>query len=693
MRNLFRLLFLMFIRLEAAFGFVDMFIDANETSSLIGLSSSLFYVFNGELRQNSIKYESKIPFNKNVLTINWKTSNLVNYRFKLVDLDEKSRVHNLSVSSEGFVPKKRSEFKLFLNCSALNASNKPYSIHIGLNVYFELNNSLSTGFQQLISMPPLNFTIKYNKICMKKSEYLQIKKRLNSNNYLIAYLIFGALGGFALFIGIIASFMFIHSKIKAKKLHTKYEALNSKLSQQQQLLKSQQQQLICEQLKNKVYTKNGGSMRKANPYARRSKQVDNEHGIAEVSNKKQEHVNELNIYETVPDGPLVNQSQENNNTHSNPVDSERKLESSQYVHKARPRPESRKKEKIMLNLTTNTMHSMYNSSMSTSMMQNHLAVSNKRANIDMCTKFSSSQVELESPILEGTFSKLFVGKLSVEKVDQDGLTSTETSRVFIKVLNDCASNEQISIMLKESCAFRGLKHKNLNSILGVCYREDGQKPLTLFNYCELGNLKHYLSALRTAKCKNSEFLQQLANQTSFSEHPLISTQELLFIMLQMFKALNYLHGKHVLHKDISTRNCWLDSNLSLKLADTALSRDLFPDDFQCLADNENKPVFWLAIETLKDNVLDIQTEIWACGVFLWECFSLAAQPYEGMDPFEMQDYLTANESNRLQKPVNCPNELFDMFKNCWHSMPEERPTLKEVFYSLHKFYSNLDNYV
>lgn len=215
----------------------------------------------------------------------------------------------LSRESNCLVPER---WKLNLNCSALNSSAKPYSIHIGLNVYFELNNSLSTGFQQFMSMPPLNFTIKYKKICMKKSEYLTIQKRLNSNNYLIAYLIFGALGGFALFIATIASFMFIHSKLKAKKLHNKYEALNSKLSQQQQLLKSQQQQLICEQLRNKVYTKNGGSMRKSNPYAKRGKPMSNEHSItaADAVNKKQEHVDESNIYETVPDGPIGNQSQE-----------------------------------------------------------------------------------------------------------------------------------------------------------------------------------------------------------------------------------------------------------------------------------------------------------------------------------------------------------------------------------------------
>lgn len=89
--------------------------------------------------------------------------------------------------------------------------------------------------------------------------------------------------------------------------------------------------------------------------------------------------------------------------------------------------------------------------------------------------------------------------------------------MLIKQVNENASTEQEELMLRESCAFRGLRHKNLNTIIGVCF-ETEKRPFTLFSFCDMGNLKHYLTGLRTTKCKNSEFLAQLSNQTSFSEH-------------------------------------------------------------------------------------------------------------------------------------------------------------------------------
>ena len=44
----------------------------------------------------------------------------------------------------------------------------------------------------------------------------------------------------------------------------------------------------------------------------------------------------------------------------------------------------------------------------------------------------------------------------------------------------------------------------------------------------------------------------------------------------------------------------VSSDLLVQLTDTALSRDLFPRDYDCLGDNDNRPVKWLAIEALVD---------------------------------------------------------------------------------------------
>ena len=45
----------------------------------------------------------------------------------------------------------------------------------------------------------------------------------------------------------------------------------------------------------------------------------------------------------------------------------------------------------------------------------------------------------------------------------------------------------------------------------------------------------------------------------------------------------------------------IDDSLHVKLADNALSRDLVPDDYCCLADNINRSVKWMAMEAILTN--------------------------------------------------------------------------------------------
>lgn len=99
----------------------------------------------------------------------------------------------------------------------------------------------------------------------------------------------------------------------------------------------------------------------------------------------------------------------------------------------------------------------------------------------------------------------------------------------------------------------------------------------------------------------------------------------------------------------------MDDKLRIQVTDNALSRDLFPSDYHCLGDNENRPVKWLAIESLVQKMFSVSSDVWSFGVLLWELTTLAQQPYIEIDPFEMASYL--KDGYRLAQPINCPDEL------------------------------------
>ncbi|KAF6037304.1 hypothetical protein EB796_004384 [Bugula neritina] len=161
--------------------------------------------------------------------------------------------------------------------------------------------------------------------------------------------------------------------------------------------------------------------------------------------------------------------------------------------------------------------------------------------------------------------------------------------------------------------------------------------------------------------------------------------------IQVVKGLHYLHRKHIIHKDVATRNCCVDSNYNVKLMDYALSRDFFPDDYTCLGDNENKPVKWMAVETLVDKRYSYSTDTWSFGVLLWELITFAQQPYSDVDAFEISGYLQSGY--RLLQPINCPDELFAVMAYCWAMQPRDRPSLTQMLVCLQEFHQTLNCFV
>jgi len=129
----------------------------------------------------------------------------------------------------------------------------------------------------------------------------------------------------------------------------------------------------------------------------------------------------------------------------------------------------------------------------------------------------------------------------------------------------------------------------------------------------------------------------------------------------------------------------------VQLTDNALSRDLFSGDYHCLGDNENRPVKWMAIESLETGEYSSASDVWSFGVTLWELLSCGQQPYAEIDPEEMLAHL--KDSTRLAQPYNCPDELFGVMFCCWHQNYQSRPACDQLLLALEDFTKQLQEFI
>ncbi|XP_050680727.1 tyrosine-protein kinase Dnt [Leptidea sinapis] len=275
-----------------------------------------------------------------------------------------------------------------------------------------------------------------------------------------------------------------------------------------------------------------------------------------------------------------------------------------------------------------------------------------------------ANIRLEILVHEGTFGRVYKG------VFKRGDTYEE---VLVKTVSDAASAMQAALLVAEGLRFCGLVHANVLSPMAAC-AEEARKPLLV--YCcvsHSSNLKRFLTSCR------------LGQQAS------PATRELVELGAQAACGLSYLHVQRVIHADFAARNCIVDEKLRLKVTDNGLSRDLFPDDYHCLGDNENRPVKWMAPECLLHNQYTTASDVWSLGVTIWELATLGAGPLAELDAADVGAFLTGGY--RPSQPLNCPDELYGIMSWCWTTSPASRPTAPQILAALHDFRQALNTYI
>lgn len=296
----------------------------------------------------------------------------------------------------------------------------------------------------------------------------------------------------------------------------------------------------------------------------------------------------------------------------------------------------------------------------------------KYGNRDMKAELKDLEVDMDRITLgdlleEGTFARIYNGVLT-------GPGEAQQQSVLVKTVSGMASEDQINLLLIESSMLKDLTHKNLLPVMAVCL-EDEKQPLIMFPFMNRGNLKLYIKKSRSPEGGSKS----------------LTTADLVHVGIQIAKGLQYLARRRIIHKDVAARNCVIDDDLNVKVTDCALSRDLFPQDYCCLGDNENRPVKWMAVESLEKLRFTVASDVWAYGVLLWELMTLGQQPYGNIDAFEMLNFL--KQGHRISQPVNCPDELFTVIACCWALSEDERPSFGQLIVCLTDFLNALSNFV
>ncbi|XP_027691922.1 fibroblast growth factor receptor 3 isoform X13 [Vombatus ursinus] len=275
-----------------------------------------------------------------------------------------------------------------------------------------------------------------------------------------------------------------------------------------------------------------------------------------------------------------------------------------------------------------------------------------------------SRLTLGKPLGEGCFGQVVMAEAI--GIDKDKPNKPVT--VAVKMLKDDATDKDLSDLVSEMEMMKMIgKHKNIINLLGAC-TQDG--PLyVLVEYASKGNLREYLRARRPPGMDYSFDTCKLPEEQ-------LTFKDLVSCAYQVARGMEYLASQKCIHRDLAARNVLVTEDSVMKIADFGLARDVHNIDYYKKTTNGRLPVKWMAPEALFDRVYTHQSDVWSFGVLLWEIFTLGGSPYPGIPVEELFKLL--KEGHRMDKPANCTHDLYMIMRECWHAVPSQRPTFKQL---------------
>jgi len=193
-------------------------------------------------------------------------------------------------------------------------------------------------------------------------------------------------------------------------------------------------------------------------------------------------------------------------------------------------------------------------------------------------------------------------------------------------------------------------HKNVIQLYGICLNKN--RPILVLELAKGGSLKDFL-------CKKK----------------LTKSSEALHIIKGIAEGMAHLHEHDVIHRDLAARNILLDENLTAKISDFGLSREL-PSRELNITEQKFGPIRYMAPEAIAGEY-SRYTDSWSFGITLWEIVAGGKTPHEFVD-LEKLAIDIRDKGIYPSIPDGADPIYIKIMKMCWRMNPKERPSFKEI---------------